>query len=152
VLLLRQIETLQSALWRHAACPTAALAAAPGGPAAHVNPQACGLGPTAEAARTEEFAALTAAAGTKRAYRRSGKFTGPRTYRTREEPFAAVWEEVCAWLRAAPERAARSIFAELQERYPQRYPDVQLRNLPRHFQHWRAQIILEFDDSYARTC
>src|SRR5713226_5871730 len=33
VLLLRQIETLQDALWRHAVFPTSALAAPPGGPA-----------------------------------------------------------------------------------------------------------------------
>jgi hypothetical protein len=144
VLLLRQIETLQDALWRHAVFPTAA----PGGPAAHFNPQACGLGPAADAARSEGFAVLTAPAGTKRAYRRSAKLTGPRTYRTREDPFAAVWDEICAWLTAAPERTARSIFAELQQRYPHRYPDVQLRTLQRHVQHWRAQMILEFDDSW----
>jgi hypothetical protein len=148
VLLLRQIETLQDALWRHAVFPTAALAVAPGGLAAHFNPQACGLGPAADATRAEGFAALTAAAGTKRAYRRSAKVSGPRTYRTREDPFAAVWGEVCAWLTAAPERTARSIFDELQQRYPHRYPDVQLRTLQRHVQRWRAQIILEFDDSW----
>jgi hypothetical protein len=67
VLLLRQIETLQDALWRHAVFPTSALAAPPGGPAAHCNPQTCGLGPAAEAERMEGFAALTAPAGTKRA-------------------------------------------------------------------------------------
>ncbi|MHB8426057.1 MAG: integrase catalytic domain-containing protein [Gammaproteobacteria bacterium] len=148
VLLLRQMETLQDALWRHAVFPTAALAAPPGGPAAHFNPQTCGLGPAADAERTEGFAALTAAAGTKRAYRRSAKITGPRTYRTREDPFAAVWDEVCAWLTAAPERTARSVFDDLQQRYPDRYPDGQLRTLQRHVQLWRAQMILEFDDSW----
>ena len=144
VLLLRQIETLQDALWRHAVSPTAA----PGGPAAHFNPQACGLGPAADSERAEGFAALTAPPGTKRAYRRSAKATGPRTYRTREDPFAAVWEEVCVWLTAAPERTARSVFDDLQRQYPGRYADVQLRTLQRHVQQWRAQMILEFDDAW----
>lgn len=148
VLLLRQIETLQDALWRHAVFPTSALAAPPGGPAAHFNPQTCGLGPEAETARAEAFAALTAPAGAKRAYRRSGKNCGPRTYRTRENPFAAVWDEVCGWLTAAPERTAKSVFDELQQQYPGRYTAVQLRTLQRHVQQWRAQMILEFDDSW----
>ena len=148
VLLLRQIETLQDALWRHAVFPTSALAAPPGGPAAHFNPQTCGLGLAAETERTEAFAALTAPAGTKRAYRRSGKNCGPRTYRTRENPFAAVWDEVCGWLTAAPERTAKSVFDELQQQYPGRYTAVQLRTLQRHVQQWRAQMILQFDDSW----
>jgi hypothetical protein len=148
VLLLRQIETLQDALWRHAVFPTSALAAPPGGPAAHFHPQSCGLGPAAEAERTEGFAALTAPVGTKRVYRRSAKHIGPRTYRTREDPFAAVWEEVCAWLTAAPERTAKSVFDDLQHQYPGRYSAVQLRTLQRHVQQWRAQMILEFDDSW----
>ncbi len=151
VLLLRQMELLQEALWRHAVLPTAAPGAAPGGPAAHFNPQACGLGPAAEAARTEGFAALTAVPGAKRAYRRKTKRTGPRTYRTREDPFASVWEEVCAWLRAAPERTARSVFDELQRQYPDRYTTGQLRTLQRHVQRWRAQMLLVFEDSWLES-
>jgi len=148
VLLLRQMEMLQDALWRHAVLPTSALAAAPGGPAAHFSPQACGLGPAAEAARTDGFAALTAPAGTKRAYRRSAKNTGPRAYRTREDPFASVWEEVCAWLSAAPERTARAVFDELQHRDPDRYTGGQLRTLQRHVQRWRAEMLLVFEESW----
>ena len=148
VLLLRQMEMLQDALWRHAVFPTAALAAAPGGPAAHFSPQACGLGPEADAARAEGFAALTAPAGMKRAYRRSAKNTGPRAYRTREDPFASVRADVCAWLTAAPERTARSVFDDLQQQYPDRYPAGQLRTLQRHVQQWRAQMLLAFEDSW----
>jgi hypothetical protein len=133
---------------QHAVFPTAVMAAPPGGPAAHFHPQRCGLGPAAEAERTEGFAALTAPAGTKRAYRRSAKHTGPRTYRTRQDLFAAVWEEVCAWLTAAPERTATSVFDDLQHQYPGRYSAVQLRAFQRHVQQWRAQMILACDDSW----
>ena len=51
---------------------------------------------------------------------------GPRTYRSRPDPFAAVWDEVCQWLTARPERNGRSVFDELQHRYPGRFTDGQL--------------------------
>lgn len=59
-----------------------------------------------------------------------------------------MWEKVCAWLTAAPERTARSVFDDLQRQYRGRYADVQLRTLQRHVQQWRAQMILEFDDAW----
>jgi len=80
----------------------------------------------------------------KRVYRRS-KPRASRTYRTRPDPFAAVWEEICAELERAPERTAKSLFADLQQRYPGQYPDGQLRTLQRRVKTWRAQAIVEFD-------
>ena len=151
VLLLRQMETLQEALWRHAVLPTAAPAAAPGGPAAHFNPQACGLGPAAEAARTEGFAALTAAPGAKRAYRRSAKNTGPRTYRTREDPLRRSGRRSvpgCVPPRSAPH--ARSL-TSCSTAYPDRYTAGQLRTLQRHVQRWRAQMLLVFEESWLES-
>ncbi len=50
-----------------------------------------------------------------------------RYWRTREDPFEGVWGEIVVLLEAAPERTAKSVFGELQERYPGRFPDVQLR-------------------------
>ena len=72
----------------------------------------------------------------------------PRLYRTRVDPFAEVWEEVCGWLAAQPERTAKSLFHDVQERYPGRFPDVQLRTLQRRVQEWRAQALLRFDDQW----
>jgi hypothetical protein len=59
-----------------------------------------------------------------------------------------VWDEVAARLAAAPERTAKSIFVELQQRYPGQFPDVQLRTLQRRVQVWRADALLTFDDQW----
>ena len=82
----------------------------------------------------------------KRKYRRSQKSKGRRLYRTRKDPFEAVWDEVCQWLTDKPERNGRSIFDELQQRYPGQYADGQLRTLHRHIATWRAETVLAFDD------
>jgi hypothetical protein len=57
-----------------------------------------------------------------------------------------VWDEVCRWLTAQPERNGRSIFDELQERYPGQFTTGQLRSLQRHIAVWRARTVLAFDD------
>jgi hypothetical protein len=44
-----------------------------------------------------------------------------------------------------PERTAKSIFQELQQRTPGKYPDVQLRTLQRRVKDWRATAILAFE-------
>ena len=49
---------------------------------------------------------------------------------------------------AAPERTVRSIFVELQARYPQRHPDAQLRTLQRGIGAWRAKVLLTFNDGW----
>src|SRR5438445_12316878 len=77
--------------------------------------------------------------GRARKYRRTTKPTGPRTWRTRPDPFADVWDDICHWLAAAPERTAKSVFAELQQRSPGRYPAGQLRTLQRRVKEWRAR-------------
>jgi len=71
---------------------------------------------------------------------------GPRTYRTRKDPFEAVWDEVCQWLVVQPERTGRSVFDELQQRYPGQFSDGQLRTLQHHIQIWRARTVLTFAD------
>jgi hypothetical protein len=82
----------------------------------------------------------------KRKYRRTEKSKGPRLYRSRKDPFEAVWDEVCAWLTAQPERNGRSIFNDLQQRYPGQFADGQLRTLQRHIAVWRTKTVLAFDD------
>ena len=64
------------------------------------------------------------------------------------DPFAEVWTEIEHWLEANPTRTAKSIFVELQQRYPDRYPDVQLRTLQRRIAKWRATVITTFDDQW----
>ncbi len=62
----------------------------------------------------------------------------PHKWRTRSDPFATVWEEVRAHLVKNPGLEAKTIFAELQRRYPGRFAEGQLRTLQRRIKRWRA--------------
>ena len=159
VRLLRQLETLQDALWQHAVVgPPPAPMLAPDGPpnptAVRFNVRACGLGPStpeveqAEQQAGDEAPLYSSEPGHRRKYRRTKQVQGPRYWRTRPDPFAAVWEEICQWLTATPERTTKSVFAEVQQRYPGQFPASQLRTLQRRVKAWRAQAILTFDDQW----
>jgi len=63
----------------------------------------------------------------------------PPTWVTRPNPFADVWAEVRALLEVNPGLQAKTLFQELQRRYPGRFADGQLRTLQRHIKRWRAQ-------------
>ncbi len=63
----------------------------------------------------------------------------PRTYRTRVDPFEAVWPEVEKMLEAAPGLEAKTIFARLQERPGSTFTDGQLRTMQRKIKRWRAE-------------
>ena len=79
---------------------------------------------------------------TARKYRKLGRLPGEvavaRTWRTREDPFAGVWEEVRLLLEVNPGLEAKTIFEDLQRRYPGRYADGALRTLQRRVKRWRA--------------
>jgi hypothetical protein len=79
---------------------------------------------------------------TARKYRRSGQLPAagqqPHTWRTRADPFAAVWEELRALLEVNPGLQAQTLFAHLQRKYPGRFADGQLRTLQRQLKAWRA--------------
>jgi hypothetical protein len=72
----------------------------------------------------------------------------PRWWRTRVDPFAEVWTEIEQTLEAQPHRTAKSIFLELQQRYPGTFTDMQLRTLQRRIARWRATVITTFDDAW----
>jgi hypothetical protein len=61
-----------------------------------------------------------------------------RTWRTREDPFVGVWNEVEALLESGSGWEAKTLFEELQRRYPGRFVEGQLRTLQRRVKHWRA--------------
>jgi hypothetical protein len=97
--------------------------------------------------KTEQNQELAAAkAGmdpkTARKYLRSGQLPSEmrrdRSWRTRPDPFAEVWEEVRELVEANPGLEAKTVFASLQRRYPGRFPDGQLRTLQRRLKHWRV--------------
>jgi hypothetical protein len=144
VRLLHQLETLQEALWRHALFRSRVGPPSSAPSALRFDLRTFGLGGD-EAPRD---AAAGQASGTRqrRKYRRTEKSKGPRTYRTRKDPFEAVWDEVCQWLVVQPERTGRSVFDELQQRYPGQFADGQLRTLQHHIQIWRARTVLTFAD------
>ena len=82
-------------------------------------------------------------ANTARKYLRAGRvpseLAGPRTWRTREDPFAADWAELQARLVDAPDLEATTLFEDLLRRKPDGYTAGQLRTLQRRVKQWRAQ-------------
>jgi hypothetical protein len=68
----------------------------------------------------------------------SERQTWPRAWRTREDPFADVWEEVREQLEQSPGLQAKTLFEWLQRRYPGRFNDGQLRTLQRRVRQWEA--------------
>jgi hypothetical protein len=62
----------------------------------------------------------------------------PHTWRTREDPFQDVWPDLVETLRLNPGLQAKTLFDDLQRRFPGRFPDVQLRCLQRRIKQWRA--------------
>ena len=60
------------------------------------------------------------------------------TWRTREDPFAEVWDWVRAQLGINEGLEAKTLFQELQRRYPGQFQDGQLRTLQRRVKVWRA--------------
>jgi transposase len=98
--------------------------------------------------QTEETLALAAAkAGmdekTARKWRQIGKppseVNHPRTYRTRPDPFAEVWEQVEQLLERDASLEAKTIFDHLCRQYPERFQESQLRTLQRRVKIWRAR-------------
>jgi hypothetical protein len=79
---------------------------------------------------------------TARKYRRSDLLPSQtqtrHTWQTREDPFQDVWPELVDQLRLNPGLQAKTLFDDLQRRFPGRFPDVQLRCLQRRIKQWRA--------------
>jgi hypothetical protein len=75
-------------------------------------------------------------------YRALGKLPSDikvdHTWRTREDPFAEVWQEVKEKLEINPGLEAKTLFEDLQRRYPGRFADGQLRTLQRRVKIWRV--------------
>ncbi len=63
--------------------------------------------------------------------------SSPRTWRTHKDPFEGAWPEILLWLQADPEATAKCLLGRLQQAYPDRYPDGQLRTLQRRIREWR---------------
>jgi hypothetical protein len=96
--------------------------------------------------REKSLAVAAAKAGmsekTARRYRDLGKLPGevrPRhDWRTRSDPFEAVWATVRGHLEREPRLEARTLFEALQRQSPGQFSDGQLRTLQRRVKTWRA--------------
>ena len=79
---------------------------------------------------------------TARKYAKAGKLPSElkveHAWRTRTDPFEAHWEEVREHLAENPGLEAKTLFEDLQRRFPDTFPDGQLRTLQRRVKRWRA--------------
>jgi hypothetical protein len=156
VRLLRQLETLQHAVWRHVVYRTHGTQVGDAHPRADLvdvtfKVTTCGLGVDGNQVGDDAQHADRrggAPPTPHRKYRRTKQSLGPRTYHTRKDPFEAVWDEIRGWLEVEPERTVKSVFVQLQDKYPGQYPDCQLRTLRRQVAVWRAGVILTFDKQW----
>jgi hypothetical protein len=80
---------------------------------------------------------------TARKYRRLGKMPSEvrimdRDWLTRADAFAEVWPQIQEQLQLHPGLEAKTLFADLQRRFPGQFADGQLRTLQRRCREWRA--------------
>src|SRR5262249_37130880 len=61
-----------------------------------------------------------------------------RHWRTREDPFGEVWEQVRQQIEENPGLEAKTIFEWLQREHPGRFSEGQIRTLQRRIKFWRA--------------
>lgn len=62
-----------------------------------------------------------------------------RHWRTRKDPFAEHWPEICRWLEEKPDMIGRELFARLRDAHPGLYRDGQIRTLFERLAAWRSQ-------------
>jgi hypothetical protein len=61
-----------------------------------------------------------------------------RHWRTRDDPFREVWDQVRQQIEESPGLEAKTLFEWLQREYPGRFSDGQIRTLQRRIKMWRA--------------
>src|ERR1039458_9880010 len=73
-----------------------------------------------------------------RAQRLPSEMKAERYWLTRPDGFAEVWPEIVEQVRTNPGLEAKTIFAALLRKHPDRFSDGQLRTLQRRIKRWRA--------------
>jgi hypothetical protein len=66
--------------------------------------------------------------------------TGPRTWRTRVDPFQDVWPVIEPWLKEQPDLTAKALLARLQSQTSMRFAAGQLRTMQRRVREWRTAV------------
>jgi len=67
--------------------------------------------------------------------------SGPRTWRTRLDPFEKVQPLIEQWLNEKPDTTAKDLFHRIQEHSPEQFQPGQLRTLQRQLKEWRSEIV-----------
>ena len=62
----------------------------------------------------------------------------PHKWKTKADAFAEVWQEIENLLNCSPGLQAKTIFSHLQNKYPGKFSEGQLRTLQRRCQNWRG--------------
>jgi len=94
--------------------------------------------------RTQKISAMKAGMNVKtaRRYLKAGRLPSelkkPHDWQTREDVFSEVWDEIEIFIKNSSGIQAKTIFNYLQNKYPGRFEEGQLRTLQRRFQDWRA--------------
>jgi hypothetical protein len=73
-----------------------------------------------------------------KANRLPGEMARERHWRTREDSFSEVWEQVRQQVEESPGLEAKTLFEWLQREHPGRFSDGQIRTLQRRIKLWRA--------------
>jgi hypothetical protein len=63
----------------------------------------------------------------------------PHDWRTRKDPFEAVWPKLLTWFDEKPDQTAKMLFARLQGEHPGEFEDGQVRTLQRRLRQWRLE-------------
>ncbi len=61
----------------------------------------------------------------------------PHKWKTRRDAFCCYWAEIEIYLKSSPGLQAKTMFAYLQNKYPGKFTEGQLRTLQRRFSEWR---------------
>jgi len=91
------------------------------------------------ASKKESKVSAETACAIKRFYHRKARTdlrSLPRTWRTRKDPFADVWNEVRLQLELNPDRSPKGILKELIEKHPDSFNPYHLRTLQRRVAEW----------------
>jgi hypothetical protein len=142
--LLTQLEHLQKALWRHAVTPETISASQTPGSTLRFSVESVSQEKLPTDGLPHPPPALLKQQR-KRRYQKSGR---PHDWRTRQDPFEGVWDEVTGWLQERPELTAAEISRELERRHPDRWRPTQARTLQRGVQKVRTRLLRTFDDGW----
>jgi hypothetical protein len=149
--LLAEIERLQDRLWQLAQPIVDA------SESSATSPTSTSIAPSAAEGEDGSIALVLKALGSQlrgersnRQYRHSPRPKRPRTWRTRKDPFAAVWEELKTHLAQHPELTAKELLEWVQLRYPGQYTPGQLRTLHRRVKAWREQQAIDLLTPFLR--